>query len=593
MALDLGVILDLVDLVAGPLYRRWKKGPGKLDRLFEHACAATGQEQQMLLASFCEKCARKIQKNPEDSHTLHRWGLALWWRAAKAPRAEADRLYEQADKKFAQAQAIAPGDGEIRANRADALWRRAALHPDEEGRRILIEVCGQCERRVGIYGNGPHDARIFQIWGLAIRGLAQRESGSEADRLYQAADEKFIRGSALAPGQTEMAVNRAETMLWRATLHTGTARREILARVVEQCAAEASAGAGGAPVLATWGYALCWKAADCTGTEADQLYQEAQQKFARALTVDPQNKEAAVGRMRAWLGRALLERGAARRMLLEEVCRECSRLGQAEPQDLFVLELWGKALLWRAVMANGPDAERLLMEASGKFSAGLSTKPADETFSTGLALTLSFRSTLADEVTARQFNTRAGELLEAVVSKNPGNQDAAAHWAEVLSLRVRLSPGEETNRMLANAAQHFAAASQQDPGSAAALRGWGMILWAQSRCLTGERSAQLFREAKAKLLEAEARGPGSAAYCLAGICAQAGELDESRRWLEASGEPGTTVGTDTVRVEPAFAKVRDLDWFQRLLARQEEQPRAELFAAFGLRSGGTSSSAGR
>jgi hypothetical protein len=234
-----------VGFVGYELYRWRAKAPKrKIDRLFDEARAASGAEGDALLARFCEECARRIQKSPREAHVLNKWGVALWWRAAKLSGAEANALYEQADKKFAQAQAITPNDGELRANRADALRWRAALHPDEEGRRLLIQVCEHCQQRLGIHASVPHDARMFGTWGMALWWLAAREKGGEARRLYDEADEKFERCCALAPDQTEMAVNRADAMFWRSALENGAAKLEILRRVCGQCEDLAGKGTG-------------------------------------------------------------------------------------------------------------------------------------------------------------------------------------------------------------------------------------------------------------------------------------------------------------------------------------------------------------
>jgi hypothetical protein len=97
---------------------------------------------------------------------------------------------------------------------------------------------------------------------------------------------------------------------------------------------------------------------------------------------------------------------------------------------------------------------------------------------------------------------------------------------------------------------------------------------------------RLFQEAKSKLLKAEALAPGSAAYCLAGLCARAAEFDECRRWLEASGEPGITISRDAMKAEEAFARIRDCDWFRRLLASPEDRVQAERCAAVDFRQTG-------
>ena len=40
------------------------------------------------------------------------------------------------------------------------------------------------------------------------------------------------------------------------------------------------------------------------------------------------------------------------------------------------------------------------------------------------------------------------------------------------------------------------------------------------------------------------------------------------RWLEKSGEPGILVSQEEISTELEFEKVRDLAWFDELLAKQ-------------------------
>jgi hypothetical protein len=551
------------------LYRKRKEAhASKIGRLLDEARAAGGTEAQPLLARVCEECARRIEKKPRDARALHQWGVALWWRAAGASGSEADQIYEMADRKFAQAQAIAGNDGACCADRVEALRYRAALHPGDRGRRLLMQICELCQKRLGIYWSGAHDARMFHTWGMALWWLGAREKGAEARRLYKAADEKFTRGCALAPEETDFAVDRADALVYGAALGTADERREMLQRVCQQCQQLASRGAGGARMLTIWGSALCWLATISKGEEAERFYVEAEKKAARALRIAPNTGRAAVEMVRAMTFRALLQSGEMRRSLLAKACEECARLDKAHPRDADLLRLWGTALTWRASIANRPEADRLFAEAEEKLSLGLSVRPGDESLSTGLAAVLGYRARLAGGEAVQQTLQRAGELLEAVLDANPANYEALNRWAGFLSCRARFMPGEETARMVSDGVRRFEAAAQNGADPDAILRGWGTALWALSRCVDGEESARLTREAKAKFLESETRVPRSAAFHLACLCGQTGDLEECRHWLEASGEPGRDIGPDLLEAEEEFAAVRECEWFRQVLAGQ-------------------------
>ncbi|HTS25891.1 MAG TPA: hypothetical protein VMH81_08445 [Bryobacteraceae bacterium] len=165
---------------------------------------------------------------------LHKWGSALWRRAGSASDSESGRLYEQADKRFVQALAIEPNNGEIHAERVEMLRRRAMLYPDEKGRRLLREVCELCEKWTGIYASGPQDARILGVWGPALSNIAAYEAGAERERLYEEADDKLQRAYALS-ANADFFVNRADILLCRSVSRRGVVDRNALTRVCDLC----------------------------------------------------------------------------------------------------------------------------------------------------------------------------------------------------------------------------------------------------------------------------------------------------------------------------------------------------------------------
>jgi hypothetical protein len=565
------LVLDALGLIGDglSLYRKRQQAhASKIDRLLDEARAASGKEADTLLARVCEESARRVEKKPRDAHALRQWGVALWWRAAKTSGSAADQIYEQADQKFAQAQAIAGNDAACCADRVEALRYRAALHPGNKGRRLLMQLCDLCQKRLGIMWSGPDDARMLHTWGMALWWLAAREAGEEAKRLYKQADEKFSKAIALEPKEAEFAVDQADALVYAAALHGGDEQREMLQRVCQWCQQLASRGAGGARMLTIWGSALCWLGTISKGEEAERYYAEAEKKTARALRIAPDTERAVAGKIRSLTYRALLERGEARRNLLAQACEECVRFDEAHPRNADLLRLWGTVLIWRAVAADSAEAARLLADAAGKSSVGLSLRPADECLSTNFATALCYRAKVFGGEPARQWLPQAGELLEAVLNHNPANYEALTQWASVAHLRAKIMPGDETTGMASDLVRRFEAAAQNGANPDAILRGWGMALWTLARCVAGEESARLLKEAKAKLLEAETRMPTVAAFHLACFCAQTGELEECRRWLRVSGEPGVALSRDWVETEEEFAGVRDTEWFREMLAGQ-------------------------
>ena len=315
--------------------------------------------------------------------------------------------------------------------------------------------------------------------GNGSRGLAAREKGDEATRLYEAADKRFAEGYSIAPDQTEIACNRAEVLFWRSRLESGEKQRELLLRVCGQCAELASKRVGGARMLETWGGALVWLGAQAKGPEAERLYTEAEQKLSQALVINPASRLAETGRVHAMLWRAVFLRGQARQELLERVCQDCLRLNAADSKDAELLRMWGAALGWQGVAAEGETAGRLFSEAAEKFSLAVAIKPGDKELVIGLAGALYYHARVCDPEEGRALITRASDLLEAA-SRETSGYAALSWWATVLALRGKLLPGEETDHLLKEAAARFDAAKQNGVDPDALLRDRPMLVWAQA-----------------------------------------------------------------------------------------------------------------
>jgi hypothetical protein len=115
----------------------------------------------------------------------------------------------------------------------------------------------------------------------------------------------------------------------------------------------------------------------------------------------------------------------------------------------------------------------------------------------------------------------------------------------------------------------FEAASKAGAERAAFVAGWGVVHWARAKTLHGDESRQFFQRAKDELMEDAALGPGPSAYNIACICAELGEIQECRRWLEQSQEPGGCVSRDQMDTERELEHVREFEWFRELLAKGE------------------------
>ena len=268
---------------------------------------------------------------------------------------------------------------------------------------------------------------------------------------------------------------------------------------------------------------------------------------------------------------------------LEEICRECERLYNNNPRDAYPLRVWGMALCQRVPRVSGADAksaaDRLYADAESKVSEALSLSPGDAGIAVSLVFVLVRRSRLYDPQHAARLLGRADELLATVLRKDPRHGEALRWRAHLVYERVRRMPGKESQRLLAQTVAQFEAASRSGADSAELSDGQGVLLMAQAKCAPRSEFECLMRQAKTKLAQAESRSPRSNAYNLACVCAQLGEVDECRRWLIESREPGILVSVDEMASEEELVHVRESEWFSEMLSAKGQSTRPDYMIA--------------
>jgi tetratricopeptide (TPR) repeat protein len=179
-----------------------------------------------LLAACCVECERAAARNA-DVALLRIWGGALLCRARRASRQDADRFFLQAEQKYTAALESRPDDLKITLELLWVLWDRSALHAGPAGVDLLERIGSECERLLILY---PQESALLDFWGGALVSLGNRLPMPEADRLYVAAEEKYLAAISSRPDDQSIKTSLA-TLLWRrARRRSGNEAREFLAR---------------------------------------------------------------------------------------------------------------------------------------------------------------------------------------------------------------------------------------------------------------------------------------------------------------------------------------------------------------------------
>ena len=363
---------------------------------------------------------------------------------------------------------------------------------------------------------------------------------------------------------TDVAVQRANRKLQDARYATAEDAAQLLAECCAECEKLADRSPRDVFILQIWGAALWMRGKAAPDEAADGFFAGAEERFAAALEIRPDDIPISVNRFWALLDRAARHPGVLGKHYLEQIGEECERLLILKPDTPALLRFWGGSLCCLGTRTAWPEADRLYREAEEKLLAVLAITPDDPDVMSSLSNVSWRRSKERDGDEAKAFLLRSSEWLDKALVARPSDAFALSSRAWVLFLRTKLLPGEETNRLLAEAVDRFAAAAET--ADAYRLRqGWGVVLWAQARCAEGEESRRLLEAAREKLAAAEAYEPRSAAYNLACVCAQLGELSKCREWLEKSGEPGILVSREQMAKEDELAGVRECAWFREML----------------------------
>lgn len=284
--------------------------------------------------------------------------------------------------------------------------------------------------------------------------------------------------------------------------------------------------------IATWGIALMHKARKHSVPERDTWYQKANEKFAQAHTLDP--------------------------------------------DDLRIMYTWGLILAEQANHQKGGDADALFAQAYEKFEKALVLKRErnnSQVYSyLGWALICQAMKKKAEE---------RRHLLEAACDKYEksfelkGDTDRACdliNWTWALGERSRYEQIDKKMELLNSAEKKVRQALAINPRYNYALSNYGIVLMRKAVLEGNQARTKLLRQAKRKLEKAERIKKGVSTYYLACVCALKGEEEECRRWLTAAQGTQSMPSKEQAMEDEDLASVRDREWFQEI---QWDEPEDE------------------
>jgi cytochrome c-type biogenesis protein CcmH/NrfG len=210
---------------------------------------------------------------------LNNWGLALASRAETKAGEDADQLFEEAGRRYAEALRLKPDYPNALSNWGNALSDQAKTKAGEDADRLFDEAGRKFAEAFRLK---PDFAEALNNWGAAVAYQAKTKTGKDADRLFEEAGRKFAEALRLKPNYPAALGNWGNVLSYQAKAKAGEDAERLFDEAGRKFA-EAFRLKPDFPVaLANWGQALINQATKKRGDEATQLLQQARQKLLEA-----------------------------------------------------------------------------------------------------------------------------------------------------------------------------------------------------------------------------------------------------------------------------------------------------------------------
>jgi len=321
------------------LHRRWldsKDRPTELSGLLRLA-VANDTLGEGVLRDFAEAHDRKLSESDvnrlyaaltrteatQRDISFNRWGNALLVQAQTSQGEEADRLFEQAYKKFQAALKIKPDKHEAINNWGTALSTQAKTKQGDQADRLFEKAYEKYQAALKI---NPDTHEAFSNWGAALSRQAEKKQGEQADRLFEQAYDKYLAAMKINPDMHEAFCN--------------------------------------------WGYALTAQAKTKQGDQADRLFEQAYEKYQAALKIKPNKHKAFCYWGASLTFQARTREGEEADRLFEQAYEKCQAALKIKLDDHVAFNNWGAALIYQARTRQGEKRMELLRKAQARLLEG-------------------------------------------------------------------------------------------------------------------------------------------------------------------------------------------------------------------------------
>ncbi len=281
-----------------------------------------------------------------------------------------------------------------------------------------------------------------------------------------------------------------------------------------------------------WGNYLGNLAKTKEGKGADELYQQAFEKFKKAININP-NKHEAFNNWGNYLGNlAQTKEGKEAEELYQQAFEKFKKAIDINPEKYEAFNNWGNYLGNLAKIKEGKEAEELYQQAFEKFKKAIDISPdKHETFN-NWGIYLGSLAQTKEGKEAEELYQQAFEKFKKAIDIKPDKHEAFNNWGIYLGSLAKTKEGKEAEELYQQAFEKFKKAIDIKPDKHEAFNNWGNYLGNLAKIKEGKEAEELYQQAFEKFKRAI--DYGGSTYNLACLYSLKGEKENALSFLNVS-----------------------------------------------------------
>ncbi len=281
-----------------------------------------------------------------------------------------------------------------------------------------------------------------------------------------------------------------------------------------------------------WGTDLGSLAETKQGQEAEDLYRQAFEKFQKAIEIKP-DKHQTFNNWGIYLGNlAQTKQGKEAEDLYQQAFEKYQKAVEIKPDKLEAFNNWGNSLGNLAETKEGAEAEDLYQQAFEKYQKAIEIKPDyQQAFNNWGTFLGKFAHTKQGKA-AEDLYRQAFEKFRKAIEIKPDDHLAFYNWGNSLGNLANTKQGQEAEDLYRQAFEKYQKAVEIKPDDHQAFYSWGTYLGDLAKTKEGKEAEDLYRQAFEKF--SKAIEYGGRHYNLACLYAIKGEKEKALHHLEIS-----------------------------------------------------------